>query len=176
MPIEGLGMRLPRMTTRRWMAVVAALAFVLGALLEANRLRRKRDVLLARAGWHGAAETQFRALVRSAASRPVRSTNAAQVLELAPETSADPVSPIDRWARLTKWDPARAETVERLREARAIDDAMADKASKIVADHARRQAVYHQKRATYHAALRRKYEAAAARPWLSVPPDPPTPN
>ena len=124
----------------------------------------------------GAAETYYSALVRSAAFSPVRGTSAAQGPELAPEASAEPDCPVDRWAGLTKWDPARADTEERLREARAKDDAIAIRARKIVADHARRQAEFHQRRATYHAALRRKYEAAAARPWLSVPPDPPRPN
>jgi hypothetical protein len=30
--------------------------------------------------------------------------------------------------------------------------------------------------ASYHEFLKRKYERAAARPWLSVPPDPPPPS
>jgi hypothetical protein len=42
-------LRLPRMTIRRWMVVVALLAIVLAGVLEARRLKQRRDAFLARA-------------------------------------------------------------------------------------------------------------------------------
>ena len=47
-------MRLPRMTTRRWMMAVAALSVTLGGFREATRLKRSRDEFLLRAARHGA--------------------------------------------------------------------------------------------------------------------------
>jgi hypothetical protein len=58
-------MRLPRMTTRRWMIAVAALSLTLGGYREATRLKRVRDEFLARATEHVAAETYYRRLASS---------------------------------------------------------------------------------------------------------------
>ena len=62
-------MRLPRMTTRRWMVAVAIVALSLGGSLYAVRLKRKSDSCLARATWHAGAETYYRGLIASVATR-----------------------------------------------------------------------------------------------------------
>jgi hypothetical protein len=46
-------MRLPRMTTRRWMVAVAVVAMLMGEADIAQRLRRRRDEFVSRAQWHG---------------------------------------------------------------------------------------------------------------------------
>ena len=49
-------MRLPRMTTRRWIVAVAVIGLMLGGTIEAYRLayrlRRRYDDFLDRAQWH----------------------------------------------------------------------------------------------------------------------------
>jgi hypothetical protein len=49
-------MRLPRMTTRRWMVAVAVVALVLGAV----QLKRRRDDLLSGAQSHAQVEQKWR--------------------------------------------------------------------------------------------------------------------
>ncbi len=52
-------MRLPRMTTRRWMVVVAVLALILAARTEVGRLLNLRQHHLAMAGLYGKWEMDY---------------------------------------------------------------------------------------------------------------------
>jgi hypothetical protein len=65
---------------------------------------------------------------------------------------------------------------ERFRAAQARSNALEPSRRRIIDEFSRKQAAYDRKLADYHAGLARKYLAAAARPWLSVAPDPPVPK
>ena len=49
-------MPLPRMTTRRWMVVVAVVGLLMGVIIGAIRLKRRSDYLLSRAQYHAVME------------------------------------------------------------------------------------------------------------------------
>jgi hypothetical protein len=49
-------MRLPRMTTRRWMAAVGVIGLVMGGIAGGMRLRRRHDYFLFQAGYFSAME------------------------------------------------------------------------------------------------------------------------
>ena len=55
-------MRVPRMTTRRWMIAAMTIALALGCYREAIRLKHKRAVCLMQATWHAEAEAYRRRL------------------------------------------------------------------------------------------------------------------
>ena len=76
-------MKLPRMTTRRWMIAVAALSVTLGGYREAIRLKRSREEFLLRAARHCAGETYYRRLISSSESSIIHKKIA--VRELAAE-------------------------------------------------------------------------------------------
>ena len=59
-------MRLPRMTTRRWMIAVLVFGLGMGAMVGGVRLKRRRDSFLARARFHALTEAACRELVRPA--------------------------------------------------------------------------------------------------------------
>ena len=176
-------MRLPRMTTRRWMISVAALAVTLGGHREATRLKRYRDEYLARAASHVAAETYYRRLVSSSESSVLNKRVAAQELAVQESTSLDQRGialdgTVERWFVLAQGDSTRAEEEahDRFREAQARADAMVERARMMVANNLKRQLEHYQRQAEYHAALGRKYATAAARPWFAIAPDPPKPK
>jgi len=169
-------MRLPQMTTRRWMVVVAALSIALGVYIWASRLKRRRDEFLARATWQAEQESYYLRVVTDAP----KSTFRGQVAEPAPEAPAKtitvPVKTIERWLGLPESDSAPAEDTERSKAAHAIAAEMAERGRVLVANCVQRQAKYSHKWLDYHTALKRKYISAAARPWLPIKPDPPKPN
>jgi hypothetical protein len=176
-------MRLPRMTTRRWMIAVAALAAILGGYREAIRLRRYRDDFLARAASHVEAEAYHRSLVASSKSSvlrrgPVAQELAAQELTSPGQSGIALDTTVEPWSGLAVEESTRAEEEAhvRFREAQARTHTAAVRAPMIMANLRRRQVEYHQRRAEYHAALGRKYAVAAAYPWLAVAPDPPRPK
>jgi putative exporter of polyketide antibiotics len=45
-------MRLPRMTIRRWMVVVAVVGLVMGGMIGGYRLKRRRDGFVIRVRYH----------------------------------------------------------------------------------------------------------------------------
>jgi hypothetical protein len=59
-------MRLPTMTTRRWMIVVV----IVGLLMGGARLKQTRDHFLSRAQYHESRERRFRAIGRSLSDYP----------------------------------------------------------------------------------------------------------
>jgi hypothetical protein len=60
-------MRLPRMTTRRWMGAVA----VFGVLIGGYRLKLRHDYFASRAQYHELRERYFRNIERSVTDSPV---------------------------------------------------------------------------------------------------------
>jgi hypothetical protein len=165
-------MRLPRMTTRRWMVAVAVVALSLGGSLYTVRLKRKRDRCLARAAWHSTMEADaLRSLARVAGlfARPEPVP--------APKTDDELAWAIDRVLGLPirGWGPSEEDHGLR-EEQEAKEHAMAASRSRVVAEFRRRESVRLRKQVDYHAVLARKYQGAASRPWLAVPPDPPEPR
>ena len=102
-------MRLPRMTTRRWMFAVAAVAVVIGLLIEGARWKRRRDYGLYWAGFHAHLESGIRPDCRpgcphSAAANPRAGYHAQlrRAYELAVRSpwASFPDDPVkDRWKR-----------------------------------------------------------------------------
>jgi tetratricopeptide (TPR) repeat protein len=153
--------RLPRVrfTVRRLMAVVAALALVLGVSVEAVRLSRQRGRYLKLASENGQNELHYRTLERSQLSLAEINESSAEFrrkirIPVIPFVYPDDAHILEK--DLTSARIARKET----------DDARS----------ARAQAKLHHETAEYHAGLKQKYLAAAARPWLSIGPDPPPPD
>jgi hypothetical protein len=176
-------MRLPRMTTRRWMIVVAALSLTLGGYREATRLKRVRDEFLARATEHGAAETYYSRLASSSESSvlarkmAVRDVAAQELV-----SDAERYTTLDnaevRWFGLSEGhsDKTEEDDHRRFREAQSRVGATAARGRMIMDNYLRSQVEYHRRQAAYHAALGRKYAAAADRPWFPVSSDPPPPK
>jgi hypothetical protein len=176
-------MRLPRMTTRRWMIAVGALSLTLGVYREATRLKRYRDELLARTARHVEAETYYRRLVSSSESSVLVRKMAVQdvaaqesVSDAERYTTLD--NALDRWIALSEGrsDKTEEDDQRRFREAQSRVVATAARGRMIMDNYRRSQVEYHQRLAEYHAALGRKYAAAAARPWFPVSSDPPPPK
>ena len=171
-------MRLPRMTTRRWMIVVAALACTLGGYRLASRLKRDRDHFLARAANHVEAENYYRILVSRSGSSVIRKKMV--VGESVPDTEGGTAidTTVERWNSLIESDSSQEErhAHDRFKEAEARSRAIADSRNELTAQYRARQLELYRRLAEYHAALARKYAAAAARPWRSVAPDPPVPK
>ena len=59
-------MRMPRMTTRRWLIAVLVLGLGMGAMVGGVRLKRRRDSFLARARFHAQTEAACREAGRPA--------------------------------------------------------------------------------------------------------------
>lgn len=155
-------MRLPRMSTRRWMVAVALISIGLGGYLEGRRLKRRHDEYLTRAGWHTALAESLRR-PRWLSARLARYDH--------PES--DSPEPLEQCTLDSETEPARSDVDERFEQARARAVATADFRRRFVIDSYRKRAEYDQRQAEYHAALGRKYAAAASQPWLPVGPDPP---
>jgi hypothetical protein len=170
-------MRLPQMTTRRWMIVAAAIALLLGGYREAVRLKRCRAELLAKEAHHLAAETYYRRLISSAQNSVLRDKTAVRKIMTAESSGAINLMG-ERRTDLLEGAATRVDedAHERFRKAQARVDAVADMRDRIMSRYRKRQVEYHQRLVEHHAALARKYTLAAARPWLSVAPDPPAPK
>jgi hypothetical protein len=151
-------MRLPRMTTRRWMVAVAVVALSFGGYRQVIRLRRERHSRLARARWHAGAEADYRRLIAAITGRPARRRRADQV----PTSPALTAAELDRAFRRQFALPAERSVVADMLKARA--------------EYSPSRLPLHRRRADYHAELARKYTWAASRPWLPVEPDPPVPQ
>ena len=176
-------MRLPRMSTRRWMIAVAALSLTLGGYREATRLKRVRDEFLSKATAHLAAETHYRRLASSSETFVLgRKTAVREVAaqELVSDAERDTTldKAVERWFGPSEShsDKTEEDDHHRFKEAQSRVEATAAKGRMIMDNYAMRQVESHQRQAEYHAALGRKYAAAAARPWLPVAADPPKPK
>jgi hypothetical protein len=63
-------MRLSRMTTRRWLIVVAVVGLLLGVVDGGRRLKQRQDYCLQQASGHARMETFFRSMESRSAARP----------------------------------------------------------------------------------------------------------
>jgi hypothetical protein len=174
---------MPRMTTRRWLIAIAALAASLGCFREAIRLKRQRAEYLDRAAWHAEGETYYRRMIASFDTTALQKKREAQELA-AQETmaGAQKDNAFDRTMELWFGSPAEngfravANDHDRWSEVRARDAALAVKSQRIIDEYYRGRMVRHRRLADYHAALAQKYEHFAAHPWLPVVADPPRPE
>jgi hypothetical protein len=169
-------MRLPQMTTRRWMVAVAALSIAFGAYVWASRLKHKRDEFFARATWHAEQETYYGRLVADSVKVSVLRRMPDPPLEPPEKTITAPIRTIERWLGLPESDSTPAVGNDRFNAAQARAGEMSERGRVVWDKYLQRQATYNQRKLEYHTALRRKYIAAAARPWLPVDPDPPKPK
>jgi hypothetical protein len=175
-------MRLPRMTTRRWMIVATAIAIALGGIREAGRLKQKRDTCLMQAAWHAEAEAYHRRLSVRPPTRTDRRIEADQEPAPSPAPIVEVAEVIEQEFGLPPERSKRAERHEqsdgqdRFKEAEARQYALSDKRSKLEDAYRRQQSENHARQAEYHAALARKYRGAASRLWLEIEPDPPQPK
>ena len=151
-------MRIPRMTTRRWLIAVAVVALSFGGHRLRVGLMREHDSRLAKAAWHAKAEVDYRRLIAAITGPPARRRRANPV----PTSAALMGAELDRAIR-RQFDPPPARSV------------MADML-KSRAEFSPSRLAYHRRRADYHAELAQKYTRAASRPWLPVEPDPPMPK
>ena len=81
-------MRLPRMTTRRWMIAVAVVGLLMGGAIGGVRLKRRHDFFLARVRQHDQEEARFRSWEQ----------NLASAMESLPSSPRDPF--LLRWERV----------------------------------------------------------------------------
>jgi hypothetical protein len=169
-------MRVPRMTTRRWMIAAMTIALALGCYREAIRLKHKRAVCLMQATWHAEEEAYRRRLSLSQLTR----TDLRDEADQEPTPSPTPIPELDKAIeQVFQLPPERSDRSEghdRFRAAQARRDASADRMRKLADEVRREQSKYHATQADYHAVLARKYRAAASHPWLPVEPDPPPPR
>ena len=163
-------MRLPRMTTRRWMVAAAAVALFSGGMVECAR-RRER--------FFGAYRKHALAEIESSIKVRLLTLNVGSAANLV----ADPPS---RSAVASMWKLDAEEC--RLLEASDEDlqVVMRDagwKTPKAVPLHINLNQTMSEGRLgrllrseDYHRRMRKKYQKAARYPWLPVEPDPPLPN
>src|SRR3954454_17750248 len=121
-------MRLPRMSTRRWMVAVALLSVAFGSYLEGRRLKRSHDEYLTRAGWHTALAESLRR-PRWFSARLARYDHA----------ESDTPEPLEQWPPDSEAEPARTEVDERFEQARARAVATADFRRRFVIDSYRKR-------------------------------------
>jgi hypothetical protein len=154
--VEGQAMQLPRMTTRRWMIVIAVGAVLLGA----ETTRQRRVAFRRRATDHARAEKSYRRHLDCYLQK------------------------VEEGERLTsRMSPSsrRFVDVSMLTQALAPLGRLADSRPDFEASEARNLPMYRSAvdrfaaDVAYHAAMRHKYELASRHPWLSIEPDPPAP-
>jgi hypothetical protein len=170
-------MRLPRMTTRRWMIAVAVVGLSFWIWRYGVALKRERDRHLALAKWHATAEADYHRKIATIATTPTRAAIRAQAdkASLPSPTSTGLGLAVERYFRLPAEQSTESEGGNRFREAQARYYALADKRRQIMDEHERRQSERFRKLADHHAELVRIHLAAARYPWLLVEPDPPEP-
>jgi hypothetical protein len=140
--------RLPRMTTRRWMIAVAVVAVAMGGIVGARAVWQY-FVALNRIQYHAGMEHFWHWLTPT---------------EPDPSQATDQITDLIAEQRRITGD---AELSEEMR--RALADMRAG------LDEYRRVKAAFQRKLEYHAAMARKYRHVARFPWLPVEPDPPEP-
>jgi hypothetical protein len=166
-------MRLPRMTTRRWMIAVAVLALSFGGHRYAVALRQKRDDYLARAAQHSRLEIQGRRWMTMAMTRLARPERPEPAPPPPTMTSDEIRAAIDHVVGLPAERPNSSDGDDRFWQAHARmlarNKAMHEWRN---APPGEQELEYQREQVNYHAAMARKYRRAALYPWLPVAPDP----
>jgi hypothetical protein len=140
-------MRLPRMTTRRWMLVVGVFALAIGGTIEGVRLKRRHDEFVAKCEHH---------------------TERKQFLEMLERYG-------DVFARGYSLGPFDEDILEREQKSfQPVWSSAEEKEAFLASKQQFLQGIT--PRLAYHATMARKYERAARYPWLPVEPDPPEPE
>ena len=146
-------MRLPRMTTRRWMVLVLAIALLIVCGRWGWRMSRVYGL---KAAYHTDQEWNAQLTLRIIQSAP----SSTQIQRRASGRIISALASLPGSKDLL--DVWRGPPIEEL--------------SPTALQLARREAAKWQELATYHSRMRRKYEWAAWFPWLPVWPDPPEPE
>jgi hypothetical protein len=142
-------MRVPRMTTRRWMIFVVVVGLLMGVIVGGVRLRHHRPDVAIRAIHHAMRKIECERLKVNAEQMVMFKSLRKKILG----SERSPGSP----------------------DSPALDKAAMDK-PKAAKLHWPDEVTRMERAIAYHAAMQRKYEDAAQRPWLPVAPDPPAPN
>lgn len=154
-------MRLPKMTTRRWMVVVAIVALIAGVGIEADRLVSLSKLFRARTAEAAAGEQELRTYGAS-----LRDSLAEWLYRTEPnEQEFKKLSSARTMRGLSSGEEARLQLVIGFL-----------KSNKSVADDFQRLIATNDARVEHFARLRQKYDHAARRPWLSIEPDSPEPR
>ncbi len=198
-------MRMPRLriSVKRLMIAIAALAIVLGCSIEGIRLKRRRDAFLQKAAEHGLYEEMSREDQKSALAMAVTADENRSRLEKIQQDypTRDPViarmsrsgnADLDKLWMEMEADRRLAESLEKSppkswnadlsRRMMEADRRWAEWLEKslerrrVEAAEQRAKAAKLAETVAYHAMLERRYVRAASRPWLSVEPDPPPPE
>lgn len=154
-------MRFPTMTTRRWMVVVATVALIAGAGIEANRLFTLSKYFRARASEAAADEQELRqqgVALRDSLAEWLRHS----------EPNGQEFKKLSS-ARITRGLSSDEEARLELVTGFLISN-------KSVADDSQRLIAANNACIKHFARLRQKYDHAARRPWIAVEPDPPAPR
>lgn len=152
-------------TVRRMMFAIAALAVILGGSIEAIRLKRTHDEFRKIAAEHARRETDYRQAGKSYA----------QMAQMVESFLHDEKSLLERLEGHHSKSPGqglRSGAFEELQS--KLRNKYRSNATNGTME--REEAARSAELAEYHATLKRKYLRAAARPWLSVEPDPPPPD
>jgi hypothetical protein len=157
-------MRLPRMTTRRWMMTVAFIA----AIITAGRIGWRWSRFREAAAWH---RTQS-GLYAAVATRQSASVNEDAVTAAVKSGLSQIEDAKELWNSYAteggRYSVIRLRTAD---EERVAKEALDQVTAELDAIFAR-----HRQLADYHREMSRKYQRAAARPWLPIAPDPPVPE
>src|SRR4051794_7738214 len=102
-------MRVPRMTTRRWMAMIAAIAVAFGGYFEVVRLKQLSDEYLRRSHRHVAAEGLHRRLGSPAGEIARERKKAEQAERAIVRETVEPDRAVERMLGLAAADPAPPE-------------------------------------------------------------------
>jgi hypothetical protein len=156
-------MRFPRMTTRRWMMAVAAVAISLGGWLWFGEIRRRSEYYSALADAYALEAENHSALVGYYLNKAKAHPGSMEGTHYYPDfqlisSNHEVKLGMDRRA-------AGPQAIPRL-----IDPDPGRHAEQMQSISAREKI-----RADYFARLKAKYHRAASRPWFTAPPDPPPP-
>jgi hypothetical protein len=171
-------MRLPRLTTRRLMALIAVLALALGVGLESWRLLDLSDLYRQKASHHARMARQYQQALRNrdASRKDLRRRAKAYRACRIPNDAADFVKKnvealsgvrldnLSPEAIAPPGEPVRTYLIERAE----FNESLASEDDKAI--------LYFSKAYPYHTSLARIYDRAARYPWLHVPPEPPEPK
>ena len=198
-------MRVPRLriSVKRLMIAIAALAIVLGFSIEGIRLKRRRDAFLQKAAEHGLSKEISRVDQESALAMAETADEDRLRLEKIQQDypTRDPAiarmsrsgnADLDRLWMEIEADRRLAKSLEKLppeswnadlkRRMMEADRRWAGWLEKsldgrrVEAAEQRAKAARLAETVAYHAMLERRYLRAASRPWLSVEPEPPPPH
>lgn len=140
-------MRPPRMTTRRWLVLVAVIGLVSGAIVGGLRSKRRQEY--------------FGSLAKRFAACESICLNALPPLDKFIEVNTQSVEILEKSPDLNWPSPPGPSPLEEIRG--ILREGLDDRAS-------------WERKSAHYARLKVKYEYAARFPWLPVGPDPPEPE